>query len=371
MHSLKTASETTEMAKTDPTMSEDAPMQAKAHSLDTYWGRVRSFQQRMNPLLLFATRTEIESAKEVAALADAGNWSALRSRGVTEEMLQSKVLLRDASVNHSNGNVLHPLFRLAAFAPVNIPICAGMLLTAPTAANSVFWQWVNQTYNAAFNYANGNRLDDEKQKEEKKTDVLKGYRHAKAEHCSLHGIPVFSESGRPLGVSKRAGFEAVMQTAVSRFVLPIPVLLFPSPVISFFSMALPVTQSNAFLRVLTQLSVIYGCLNVGLPMAVGIFPSTVKIAASELEPQFHDLKDSDGTPVTHVIFNPFLCPAVLGAITELIRMMFNLEQHRQQQDRARHRGQQVVAADARGSECNRICAAAPDVDESPSSSHRI
>ncbi|XP_026194200.1 probable mitochondrial transport protein fsf1 [Cyclospora cayetanensis] len=288
MHSLKTASETTEMAKTDPTMSEDAPMQAKAHSLDTYWGRVRSFQQRMNPLLLFATRTEIESAKEVAALADAGNWSALRSRGVTEEMLQSKVLLRDASVNHSNGNVLHPLFRLAAFAPVNIPICAGMLLTAPTAANSVFWQWVNQTYNAAFNYANGNRLDDEKQKEEKKTDVLKGYSAA-----------VFVSVGLAVGLNcwlknlnARPWVQRILQGTIP------------------FTAVAGANVANVFLMrghecisVLTQLSVIYGCLNVGLPMAVGIFPSTVKIAASELEPQFHDLKDSDGTPVTHVIFN--------------------------------------------------------------------
>lgn len=52
--------------------------------------------------------------------------------------------------------VLPVAFRLAAFVPVNIPICAGMLLTQPTLINTVFWQWANQSYNAGFNYANRN-----------------------------------------------------------------------------------------------------------------------------------------------------------------------------------------------------------------------
>jgi hypothetical protein len=46
---------------------------------------------------------------------------------------------------------------MSAFIPANVPIAAGMLLTAPTPFNVLFWQWVNQTYNAGFNYANGNK----------------------------------------------------------------------------------------------------------------------------------------------------------------------------------------------------------------------
>ena len=29
-----------------------------------------------------------------------------------------------------------------------------MLMTAPTTFNVLFWQWVNQSYNAGFNYSN-------------------------------------------------------------------------------------------------------------------------------------------------------------------------------------------------------------------------
>ena len=44
--------------------------------------------------------------------------------------------------------------QVAAFVPANIPICMGMLMTPPTLGNVLFWQWMNQSYNAGFNYSN-------------------------------------------------------------------------------------------------------------------------------------------------------------------------------------------------------------------------
>ena len=41
------------------------------------------------------------------------------------------------------------------FMPVNLPITAGMLLSG-TGAKQLFWQWLNQSYNAGFNFANRN-----------------------------------------------------------------------------------------------------------------------------------------------------------------------------------------------------------------------
>jgi uncharacterized membrane protein len=37
-----------------------------------------------------------------------------------------------------------------------MPIAFGMLFTAPTPTNIIFFQWLNQTYNASLNYANRN-----------------------------------------------------------------------------------------------------------------------------------------------------------------------------------------------------------------------
>jgi len=39
---------------------------------------------------------------------------------------------------------------------MNIPICFGFIIAAPTPFNTVFWQWINQTYNAWLNYGNRN-----------------------------------------------------------------------------------------------------------------------------------------------------------------------------------------------------------------------
>ena len=46
--------------------------------------------------------------------------------------------------------------RFSSFLPMNIPICFGFIIAAPTPFNTVFWQGINQTYNAALNYGNRN-----------------------------------------------------------------------------------------------------------------------------------------------------------------------------------------------------------------------
>jgi hypothetical protein len=46
--------------------------------------------------------------------------------------------------------------RVSSFLPANIPIAFGFIIAAPTPFNTIFWQWINQTYNALFNYGNRN-----------------------------------------------------------------------------------------------------------------------------------------------------------------------------------------------------------------------
>jgi hypothetical protein len=48
------------------------------------------------------------------------------------------------------------LARSSAFIPTNLPIIAAMMISPPTMGVTVFWQWVNQTYNASFNFGNRN-----------------------------------------------------------------------------------------------------------------------------------------------------------------------------------------------------------------------
>jgi len=45
---------------------------------------------------------------------------------------------------------------MSGYVPFNSPILAGLLMPAPTMAQTIFWQWLNQSHNACVNYANRN-----------------------------------------------------------------------------------------------------------------------------------------------------------------------------------------------------------------------
>ena len=54
------------------------------------------------------------------------------------------------------GEVIPMPFRMSFFLPANLPISAGMVLFGNTVPSQLFWQWMNQSYNAGMNFANRN-----------------------------------------------------------------------------------------------------------------------------------------------------------------------------------------------------------------------
>jgi hypothetical protein len=115
----------------------------------TWWGRTQHFFAITNPLYLFASDAQLADARaKLQAFRDGK-----RGEATDAELWQARTLT-DAVLHPDTGVPVPAMFRVCAFAPANIPICAGMLMTPPTPFNVVFWQWVNQTYNAGFNYSN-------------------------------------------------------------------------------------------------------------------------------------------------------------------------------------------------------------------------
>jgi len=111
------------------------------------------------------------------------------------------------------------------------------------------------------------------------------------------GVCLFGPDGQELGMSLKAGQQAVFSTVLTRSVcLPIPVLIVPPVVMSM----LPVTGTAA---TITELLVIIGCISCALPCALAILPQEMEVPTSSLEPEFQGLKDKAGKPITTAIVN--------------------------------------------------------------------
>lgn len=62
---------------------------------------------------------------------------------MTDEQLWQARKVVEASVHPATNEIINPLFRMAAFVPINLPICYFMITTtSPT--TMLFWHWVNQ-----------------------------------------------------------------------------------------------------------------------------------------------------------------------------------------------------------------------------------
>ena len=200
---------------------------------------------------------------------------------------------------------------------------------------------MNQTYNAAFNYANRNTSNDNSSE-----DIFKAYLSACGVSVGLgvglnqavkrvkrlppmalgivqtavpfiavaaagtfnaclmrynefaDGLAVEDEDGNKLGVSKAAGFEALKQVAITRIAIPAPVLFLP-PVILKSMSGLKFMQ-NPKIKIAAELIVITGCLLGALPCAVALFPQVASCKATDLEKEYHNLKDKNGKTIETV-----------------------------------------------------------------------
>merc|ERR1712048_1107510 len=225
--------------------------------------------------------------------------------------------------------------RMSAFVPMNVPLCAFMLM-ADSPAQVVFTQWLNQTYNVMNNYVNrsGATVDW--------SSLLQSYGLAVTASCGIalgakkiiaavpalevagpfvpylavisagtanvsftrmeewrgKGIHVCDEDGNDLGESLKAGQQGVLQTVVTRSCF-LPIAPMVLPVLGMRILNPPAGAAS----IVAELVLITVCISGMLPVALSILPTTMEINVSSLEPQFQNLTDSKGNPVTKVYAN--------------------------------------------------------------------
>uniref|UniRef100_A0A8C8M5Y4 Sideroflexin 5 n=1 Tax=Oncorhynchus tshawytscha TaxID=74940 RepID=A0A8C8M5Y4_ONCTS len=262
----------------------------------TFLGRLRHFVAIIDPSTLFVSEKRL---RECVKLLDDFQHGTLPP-GVTD--LQ-------AIIHPDTGEKIFMPFRMSGYVPFGTPI------------------WLNQSHNACVNYSNRNAT-----KPTPTSTFLQGYFGAVTSAVSLavglnvliqranrlspatqiiiqrlipfpavasanicnvglmrhnelsEGIDVLDENGNVVGSSKIAAKHAIMETAFTRVVLPMPIFVLP-PIIMSYLEKLPFLQTNRRLLLPIHSLVCLATFSLSLPLAISLFPQMSQIEVSQLEPE--------------------------------------------------------------------------------------
>lgn len=300
----------------------------------TFYGRLMGMYEVIDPRTLMLTSEDLKKAQD---LLDRYKKDGKKPDGVTDaEMWDAKRNIA-VSIHPVTGEEMLKVGRMSAFVPMNVPLCALMLM-ANSPSQVVFTQWLNQTYNVVNNYVNrsGATVDW--------SALLQSYGLAVGASCSIalgakkliaaipalgglgpfvpylavisagsanvsftrmeewtgKGCSVVDEEGKDLGMSLKAGQQGVLQTVVTRSCF-LPIAPMVMPIIGMKALApILVIPGSA---VVAELLLITACISGALPVALALLPQKMALDVKSLEPQFQGLKDSKGNPVTIVYAN--------------------------------------------------------------------
>uniref|UniRef100_F7BJ58 Sideroflexin 5 n=1 Tax=Monodelphis domestica TaxID=13616 RepID=F7BJ58_MONDO len=98
------------------------------------------------------------------------------------------------------------------------------------------------------------------------------------------GIDVLDGDGNVVGSSRIAARHALMETALTRVVLPMPILVLPPIIMSMLEKTF-LLQSRPRLLLPVQSFVCLAAFGLALPLAISLFPQMSEIETSQLEPE--------------------------------------------------------------------------------------
>ncbi|XP_074051738.1 sideroflexin-5 isoform X2 [Macrotis lagotis] len=237
----------------------------------SFYGRFRHFLDIIDPRTLFVTESRL---KEAVQLLEDYKHGTLPP-GVTNEQLWNAQKIKQAILHPDTNEKIFMPFRMSGYIPFGTPIVVGLLLPNQTLASTIFWQWLNQSHNACVNYANRNAT-----KPLPASKFIQGYLGAvisavsiavglnalvqrankfspatrlliqrfvpfpavaSANICNVvlmrhneleEGIDVLDNEGNIVGSSRIAARHALLETALTRVVLPMPILVLPPIIMS-------------------------------------------------------------------------------------------------------------------------------------------
>ncbi|XP_051473326.1 sideroflexin-5 isoform X2 [Apus apus] len=267
----------------------------------SFYGRFRHFLDIIDPRTLFVTESRL---KEAVQLLEDYKHGTLPP-GVTNKELWGAQKIKQAIIHPDTNETIFMPFRMSGYIPFGTPIVVGLLLPNQTLASTVFWQWLNQSHNACVNYANRNAtkvgLNVLIQRANKFTPATRLLIQrfvpfpavASANICNVvlmrhteleEGIDVLDNNGNIVGSSRIAAKHALLETALTRVVLPMPILVLP-PIIMSVLEKTSLLRSRPRMVLPVQSLVCLAAFGLALPLAISLFPQMSEIETSRLEPE--------------------------------------------------------------------------------------
>lgn len=286
---------------------------------NSYWGRAKYFFNTTNPLNLLATPSQLNEAKRIVDSYKQGK----ELQGLTiDDVWRAKDLV-DSAFHPDTGEKMLIFGRMSAQVPMNVFITGAMLTFYKSTPAVVFWQWVNQSFNAVVNYTNrsGSSPIDE-------STLLKSYCAATGSAVTTaltlnhlakkapplfarlvpfsavaaanmvnipfmrnkeltDGLPVYDSNNNLIGNSKKAAVTGISMVVVSRIGMAIPGMTGIPIVLNYFERKGTIRHIK-WAPMAIQIGMLTIFLTFTTPMCCALFPQQTPIAISSLEPELQE-----------------------------------------------------------------------------------
>ncbi|KAJ0170817.1 hypothetical protein K1T71_013589 [Dendrolimus kikuchii] len=301
----------------------------------TYMGRAKHFLQMTNPANILASDTELDEAKKIVT-----EFKKTRKMppGYDEEKLWKTKYLYDSAFHPDTGEKMFVLGRMSAQAPMNTIITGCMITFYKTKPAIVFWQWLNQTFNAVVNYTNrsgdapittkqllasycaacGGALGTALYLNNKVKNMKPIYARLVpfAAVCGanfinipmmrsnelMNGTPVFAPDGARVGESKSAAAYGIGLVCISRVIMAVPGMTI-TPVLTNYATRRGMFCHYPLAVIPFQLFLVGLCVTFATPLACALFDQKSTIPVEKLDPQIKEVMKKKYPKTTEVYFN--------------------------------------------------------------------
>ncbi|KAM7102412.1 sideroflexin-3 isoform 1-T1 [Ciconia maguari] len=302
--------------KMPPSLPATINIQEPRWDQSTFQGRAKHFFMVTDPRNLLLSGATLEEARRVVEDYRAGTVPP----GLTEDQLWRAKYIYDSAFHPDTGEKMLLVGRMSAQVPMNMTITGCMLTFYRTTPAVLFWQWVNQSFNAIVNYTNrsGDAPITPSQLGTAYVSATTGavvtalglksltkhlpaiigryvpFAAVAAANCIniplmrqrelKLGIPVTDENGNRLGESTAAAQKAIFQVVVSRIGMAAPAMAIP-PVIMNALEKRAFLKRYPYLNAPLQVGLVGLCLVFATPLCCALFPQKSSMPVSRLEPE--------------------------------------------------------------------------------------